>query len=192
VDESFQPANWHYFTSGPLELSENDIVADCGAAEGLFSFVAAQKARKVHAIEPIPKWLPALDQIFRTMVNVEIMPVALGHRQGTLRMTDDEIYSRVSATGALEIPVKTVDSLFYDRGMPLTFIKADVEGYEFQLLLGAVETIRHNHPRLSLTVYHDQNHFAEIADFLRQIHSDYRISFRGIAANGNPVLLQAY
>lgn len=74
----------------------------------------------------------------------------------------------------------------------MTFIKADVEGFESQTLLGAAQTIRQNRPRLALTVYHDQNHFAEIADFLRQIHFDYRISFRGIAANGNPVLLQAW
>ena len=41
-------------------------------------------------------------------------------------------------------------------------------------------------------MYHGSNHFAEVQDFLLNIHSDYRFRLRGIAENGNPVLMQAF
>lgn len=110
----------------------------------------------------------------------------------TARMSDDEIFSKVSGTGALEVKIETIDSLFYDKDLPVTFIKADVEGLEFPLILGAKNTIRKHRPKLALTVYHDQNHFVEIRDFLAGIHDDYQFKTRGIAENGNPVLLHLY
>ncbi len=56
IDECFNPENWHCYLSDCVSLSKEDVVLDCGAAEGLFSFIAADMAKKVYAIEPIPMW----------------------------------------------------------------------------------------------------------------------------------------
>lgn len=50
VDECFNPKHWHHFLSNPTPLDSDDVVIDCGAAEGLFTFIAAHQARKVYAI----------------------------------------------------------------------------------------------------------------------------------------------
>jgi FkbM family methyltransferase len=192
IDECFNPENWHHFVSEETPLGPDDVVVDCGAAEGLFSFIAAGTARKVYAIEPIPSWHPAMEKTFRAFGNIELLKVGAGHTLSMMRMTNDEIYSRISSQGNLEIQVATLDSLFADRDLGVTFIKADVEGFEFQMLLGAEKTIRKNRPKLSMTVYHDTNHFTEMVEFLKNIHGDYRFRTRGIAPNGNPVLLQVY
>jgi FkbM family methyltransferase len=192
IDECFNPKNWHHFITTDTPITADDVVVDCGAAEGLFSFVAANTAKKVYAIEPIPSWHESLEKTFHQSENVEILKVGVSHHPAVMRMTDDEIYSRISNTGSLEIQVTTLDSIFADKNIPVSFIKADIEGFEFQMLLGAEETIRRNRPKISLTVYHDTNHFEEIREFLQNIHDDYQFKTIGIAANGNPILIQAF
>ncbi len=192
IDECFNPKNWHHFFSNEVKIEPTDVVLDCGAAEGLFTLIAAPKAKKVFAIEPVPKWQKSLSKTFANHPNVEVIPVALGHRQAELRMTDDEICARISADGELVIQVETIDHLFFEQQRPVDFIKADVEGFEFQTLLGAERTIRENRPKISFTVYHSTNHFVEMREFLKDLHPDYHFATRGIAETGNPVLFQAY
>jgi len=122
--------------------------------------------------------------------DVEILKCGVGHKQGVLRMTDDEIFSRVSELGSLDVKIETIDSLFSDQ--EITFLKADIEGFEFPMLLGAEQVIRNNRPKIALTVYHDGNDFTEMREFLRNIHQDYQFKTKGIAANGNPVLFLAF
>lgn len=192
VDEIFNPKNWHNFTSHMTPISSEDIIVDCGAAEGLFSFFASKTAKKVYAIEPIPMWHKALEKTFKSRDNVEILKNGVGHTNAIMRMTDDEIYSRVSSDGEIEIPVCTLDSLFADKSLPVTYLKADIEGFEFPMLLGAEKLIKINRPKISITVYHSANNFIEIQEYLLNIHSDYKFHIKGISENGNPVLLQAY
>lgn len=192
IDECFNPKNWHHFISPNTPVGSDDVVIDCGAAEGLFSFNAAKYAKKVYAIEPISSWHNPMDKTFQAFGNVELIKVGVGHKSALMRMTNDEIYSRVSAKGSLEIQIETLDSLFADKGIRVSFLKADVEGFEFPMLLGAEQLIRHNRPKVAITVYHPTNHFAEIMEYLKDLHSDYKFNLRGIAGNGNPVLLQAY
>jgi FkbM family methyltransferase len=192
VDEVFNPNNWHHFASEKTPIDSSDIVVDCGAAEGLFAFFASKHAKKVYAIEPIPLWHRAMEKTFHSLPNVELMKVGVGHANATMRMTDNEIYSRISSTGTLEIPVCTLDSLFADKSIPVTYLKADIEGFEFQMLLGAEKLIRNNRPKISMTMYHGTNHFVEAREFLLNIHGDYRFHLRGMAENGHPVLMQAF
>lgn len=192
IDECFNPANWHHFISSYTPIGSDDIVIDCGAAEGLFSFIAAKHAKKVYAIEPIASWHNPMDKTFRPLGNVELLKVGVGHKTAMMRMTNDEIYSRVSTTGNLEIQIATLDSLFADKNIRVSFLKADVEGFEFPMLLGAEQLIRQNRPKVAITVYHPTNHFVEIMEYLKDLHCDYQFNFRGIVGNGNPVLLQAY
>jgi FkbM family methyltransferase len=192
IDECFNPANWHHFLAQPTPVGPDDVVVDCGAAEGLFSFAVAGRVKRVFAIEPVPFWRPAMARTIGQFDNVELLQVGVGHKRSLMRMTDDEVQSHISAQGCLEVPITTLDALFAERDIAVSFIKADVEGFEFQMLLGAEELIRRNRPKISLTVYHDENHHVEMAAFLREIHGDYRFRTRGIAANGNPILLQAY
>jgi FkbM family methyltransferase len=192
VDECLNPNNWHHFLSEHISLLKDDVVVDCGAAEGLFTFVASTKAQKVFAVEPVPKFVTALKKNFDEVPNVTIVPCALAHRATTAAMSDDEIFSRINPTGKLEVAVTTIDSLFPETGDKISFLKADIEGFEFPMLLGAEKTILRCRPKISLTVYHPQNNVAEMMDFLRGLHPDYKFVTRGIADSGHPVVLQVW
>jgi FkbM family methyltransferase len=190
VDECYNPHNWHHFVDGHTPLAGDDTVVDCGAAEGLFSYQAAAIAKQVYAIEPIPFWHSAMERTFEAEPAVCLVKAGLGHKEATVRMTNQEIYSRIADDGEITCAIKTIDALFVTQ--PITFLKADVEGFEFPLLLGAEEVIRRDRPKISITVYHDANHWREISEFLLRIQPRYTIRCRGLSANGHPVLLQAW
>lgn len=72
--------------------------------------------------------------------------------------------------------VLTLDS--YLEGSKVSFIKADVEGMEMELLRGAQQTIRACKPKMSLCVYHYPSHLYEVAEYVRTLVPDYRFSLR--------------
>ncbi|MEM3434401.1 MAG: FkbM family methyltransferase, partial [Candidatus Methanomethyliaceae archaeon] len=67
-----------------------------------------------------------------------------------------------------KVLVTSLDSLLAEGLLPpISFIKADVEGYERELLLGAEETIRRYHPRLSLCTYHLPDDWRVLRDIVK-------------------------
>ena len=192
VDECLNPDNWHHFFSNDVQLSKDDIVLDCGAAEGLFTFVASAKAQKVFTVEPVPTFVRALQKNFQDVPNVTMFPSGLAHRATTAAMSDDEIFSRLSSRGKLEVEVTTVDRLFDAMEDKISLLKADIEGFEFPMLLGAERTIARCRPKISLAVYHPQNNVSEIMDFLLGIHSNYRFATKGISDCGHSVILHVW
>lgn len=192
IDECFNPTNWHHYTTEHTPFSVNDVVVDCGAAEGLFSFVGERKASRVFAFEPLPKFVTALNKNFEHSSKVVFYPFALGHKEQRARLTNNEIFSTISSKGPIEIEIKTLDSTLLSLSEPVTFIKADVEGFEFQVLLGAEGLIKRYRPKIALTVYHRQNNICQIKDFLTQLQPDYRFDTKGISENGGPVMLHAW
>ncbi len=72
--------------------------------------------------------------------------------------------------------VLTLDS--YLDGRQASFVKADVEGMEMELLRGAQHTIRTCKPKMALCVYHYPSHLYEMAEYVRDLVPEYRFSLR--------------
>lgn len=191
VDECFNPDNWHNFLSSRFDIGPADVVIDCGVAEGLFTWYAAQRGSEVYAFEPDAGFVASMRKSFADMPGVFVNHCALGHRSGQAFLSEDEIFSRLTAADrGTPVEVRTIDEAIGEK--KVTFLKADVEGYEFRILLGAESIIRRHQPRIAVTVYHPQNNVAEITDFLRECDPSYQFATKGIFDNGHPVLLQAW
>src|SRR5260370_33553133 len=72
--EQYYPRDWHYYETPETRVLPGDVVLDCGASEGLFTFRAASRAKRVFAIDPLPLWVDCMRQTFRDYDNVEIIP----------------------------------------------------------------------------------------------------------------------
>lgn len=192
--EIFRPDDWHYYEAVPTALRPDDIVADCGAAEGLFSLVASKKAGQVYAIEPLPVFVDSLKKTFADFGNVEVIAAALGKVSGTAYLSEEGIMSEISPEPtSIKVELTTIDDLFFAQNRPLTYIKADLEGYEMEMLSGARATIEKYRPRVAITTYHRPEHAAEIEKFLKEIHPDYSVCTKGIEERaGAPVMLHAW
>jgi hypothetical protein len=74
------------------------------------------------------------------------------------------------------VRVMTLDD--YLAGRPVSFIKADVEGMEMELLRGGQHTIRTCRPKMALCVYHYPSHLYEVAEYVRELVPQYQFSLR--------------
>lgn len=64
------------------------------------------------------------------------------------------------------------------EGVPISYIKMDIEGSELNALKGAKKTIIQNKPKLAISVYHKTSDFWEIPQYIKQLNKEYRLYLR--------------
>lgn len=136
-----------------------DHCVDAGANVGAITFVLAASvgdAGRVLAFEPGP---PTYARLRRNVeLNPELagrvvpVPAGLADRPGELHWVEDANVpgnASLVASGGAVVPVTTVDRALAEHGFPrLDFAKLDVEGMEYDVLLGASHTLRTSRPLL--------------------------------------------
>lgn len=198
--ELLNPFHPHYYLSYGTKIKRGDVVVDCGAGEGLFTAIAERMASMVYSIEPLPSFALCLRYAFSDKPNIKIMEYALGDRNQIMGFEDDGTTSRLSSKGQIDVAVRTVDSLFFDEGIPIDYIKADLEGSEIDMLRGAEKTIESCKPRIAIATYDGPDYALRVKKLLRKCNPSYRVRSRGITcrlnaeSDGNmnwPVLVHA-
>ena len=86
--------------------------------------------------------------------------------------------------------VYSLDS--YLKGKPVTFIKADVEGMEMELLKGAQKTISRFKPKMAICVYHYPSDLIDVAEFIRSLVPEYKFVIRQHAPIFGDFVLYCY
>ena len=122
-----------------------DISVDIGANLGLWSQSLEQKFAKNFAIEPIPSMIEYL-RLNAPLSN--ILTTALGNTQGSVSMScDPNNYGKnqICVQGDITVPIQSLDSLSLP---PADLIKIDVEGFEYEVLIGGEAYIKSSWPVL--------------------------------------------
>jgi FkbM family methyltransferase len=194
VVECFDPENWHFYEIPETRVRPDDVVVDCGAAEGIFGLKVYRQCKELYLIEPLPKFVRSLEKTFGTSGHAHIIPYAISDRAFSATISDADISSAISESGSGEkIGVTTLDALFLDKNIPVSYLKADLEGHDLKALIGGEHLIRRNRPRIAITTYHDKDHADKISDFLQTIVPEYKIRCKGIYQyTGSPVMLHAW
>jgi methyltransferase, FkbM family len=197
ISECFYSDDWHYYEAPETPVSEGDVVIDCGAAEGSFALKVADRARIVAVFEPLPLFLTALRRTFATRPNVLLEPSALGARPDTAYLDGAGICASLTAVPtSTVVRVTTVDEWSAATGQRVDFVKADVEGYELDVLRGASEVIRRDRPKLAITTYHLANDWRRLADHIRSLAPGYQFRVKGMVKREDgivrPVMLHAW
>ncbi|MEA5503148.1 FkbM family methyltransferase [Halotia wernerae UHCC 0503] len=156
-------ANFCRFELWPTELKyepQKWTLVDVGANNG--NFVAAVlklvKPLEVIAIEPLPECQDSLRRILLGVQNAQLIPAVAGSKPGTVEIncTKDSKMSSVLQpldtietsyeTGALTVsskccvPVVLLDDVV-STSSTVGLLKIDVQGYEMEVLRGAVRTL---------------------------------------------------
>lgn len=75
-----------------------------------------------------------------------------------------------------QTPIVSIDSYF--ENIKVSFIKADIESYEREMLYGAQQVIKRDKPLLAVCVYHNATDMYEIAHMIKAFEPGYRLSIR--------------
>lgn len=168
-------------------LSPNQILFDIGAHIGEYIYMGRQVVPSAHiyAFEPNPHSFKKLTRIYH---DARIFNLAFSHENGTSRFKVPIIRGRAIRTrGSLnldyqekdesgqqiiEVDTQTIDTFVSNHQIStLGVIKIDVEGFEYQVIQGAVHTIRQQAPILiaELEQRHLKQPLDEIIDAIRAL-----------------------
>lgn len=142
------------------------ISLDVGANLGLFTYFLQKYSHEVFAFEPNPYPLRYLYSLVGN--NTSILPIAVGSRDQTIELNIPKNRKGWSSNGAslkkidinsgikLKVICRKIDSLSFEN---VGLIKIDVEGFEIDVLKGAVRTINEQKPNMIIEneIIHQKN-----------------------------------
>jgi len=179
-----------------LELSDNPAFLDVGSFDGFTTLKFIERYpnfTEVIAIEPENRNFLKCQLLFQNHPksnHIKVVNAGAGSKTGHFRVTGsgstakliDSEQELIGIDNSL-IEVMTIDEMNlskYDRnGNKINWlIKMDIEGMEYDALIGATETIKQNYPSLAICVYHSPIDMWRIADFVMSISTNYQVFVR--------------
>jgi hypothetical protein len=142
------PESPHRYLTPQFEVTENDVIADIGAAEGNFSLSVIDKVKRVSIFEYNRDWARALSVTFAPYgEKAEVINKMVSD-------TDDESHTRLDT--------------FLNERKDITFLKIDVDGAEQQVLSSCMEILRSKRPlKIALCTYHKADDEIDFTKLLR-------------------------
>ena len=137
------------------EIKENDIILDIGANIGYYSLIFAQltgKSGKVYSFEPDPTNFEILKKniLVNKHENVILENKAVSNKEGNLKLylsTENNgmhrIYPSKWCKESIDINSIKIDN-YFNKNQKIDFIKLDIEGAEYDALLGMESIIQNN------------------------------------------------
>jgi len=136
------------------KLKQGDIFVDVGANVGYYTILASKLVGvngKVFAIEPVPQTLKVLRFNIKLngLKNVIVVDKAGWHTRTKLKLKipmNEFGLSSYFRSGGLEVNVDAIpldEVLNCTNRLEIKLIKLDVEGAEYEVLKGSIETLKH-------------------------------------------------
>jgi FkbM family methyltransferase len=148
-------------------FKDDDIFYDIGAQYGLYTSLALEFCKEVHAFEPIPKFFDVLKNNFENYKNVFLNNLAVSDKKektriclGPTTIVEEMKKKYPKSCEEVEIETITLDEYIKTHSKP-TIIKMDIEGVEFLAIKGGYEFFKSNSPIILMEVLGDE--FLEIS-----------------------------
>ncbi|MGV8168623.1 MAG: FkbM family methyltransferase [Candidatus Nanoarchaeia archaeon] len=153
-DISLTHLYFEYFLDDWLNLKKKDVFIDVGACEGIYSIKAHKKKyKKIYSLEPNPE---TLKKIRANIKLNKIRNITLFNKAISLRKNHVKFYKNPEQIGQSKIiknsaekniiivTADTLDNLLKKEKLEHkhAFIKIDVEGHEYEAILGAEKTLQ--------------------------------------------------
>ena len=190
--------------------NEDEVFVDCGAFVGdiVEKFLENNLGvfRKIYAFEPNRPAFEAMKRRIRGLSDIwlfqeeqivcEQKGVGKERRQTSFYSTamnaaNCSIQENAAAQDTIDLI--SLDQYFDDRSeREVTFLKADIEGFEWDMLLGARQIIQRNKPKLAISIYHNIFDFFRIHQYLKELVPEYTFAVRHHWNSFNETILYCY
>jgi FkbM family methyltransferase len=175
IDPRFRWSVWHAHERAVAEylasrVKPGHVCFDVGANIGIYVLQLARWSApdgRIVAFEPNPATLSVLHKHLEMnglQYRVTVVPLAAGSRPGPAQLYDSGAGSGLSRLGAphagivvpvepMDVSMTTIDDYCRETGIVPDWILIDVEGYEYEVLLGAADTLRRHRPHVLVELH---------------------------------------
>lgn len=210
IPENIVKDNQYFCLKQFRTRSNAEVFVDAGAYVGdtVESFLQVKSGvfKCIYAFEPESRNYQAMQTRFKrlskewafSIERIVSVPAGVGEKGGTWSMFPQE--SDCASIGAnlrsestpesKHIRIYSLDDYFADK--PVSFIKADIEGFEYQMLVGAAQIIQRDKPLLAICIYHSASDMYAIPLLIKSILPDYALSIRHHYSDHLETVLYAY
>jgi len=149
----------------PLFVNTGDIILDVGANIGYYTLLFSRYVGPnglVIAVEPEPRnfKLLQINLALNKITNVHLLQMAISDKEGTATLFISQ-YSNwhslrnntLLTTQTVEVTTTTIDTLVENLNVPIKLIRMDIEGFEYEALLGAQKTLSDIKPYLIIEIH---------------------------------------
>ncbi len=164
-----------------IKYNKNEIFVDLGAYNGdtIAEFISQTNGEynKIFAFEPDSKNYIKLKKYVNNnqIKNIHCFKIAAWDKQEDLFFDNSgSRNSNINCKCTTKIMANSVDNL---KIKPTT-IKMDVEGSEYQAIIGSGKTIMQNKPKLMISAYHRTEDLFLLPELIKKINPEYKIYFR--------------
>ncbi|MBL7963926.1 MAG: FkbM family methyltransferase [Flavobacteriales bacterium] len=196
---------------GPLTVF--DVGANAGDYIALLQHTLPGRALVVHAFEPDPDLLAALERRFSGQPGITLMGAALSdhagratfhrHTHGQLSSLHAQVpgtFRETQGTHTFEVELRTLDEHCAAHGIPqIHLLKIDVEGHELFVLQGARRMLAEGRIDHIQFEFSDMNvasrtFFADFWQLLHPTHDLFRLCLDGLApiTQYDPLVLEIF
>jgi len=162
-----------------FKLPEDSSFIDGGGFDGATSLYFAKlypRYRSIYFFEPNEMIISTAKENLKDLMNLHFYEKGLWSSMNTLQFDNTlSSASKLSTDGNISISTVSIDEIVSDK---VDFVKLDIEGAEYEAIIGAKETIIKYKPILAVCVYHAQNDFLRIPLLVHKYRNDYKIYLR--------------
>lgn len=200
--------NQYFSLSEFAKISEKEIFMDCGAFVGdtIEKYIWSRDGvfNKIIAFEPDNKNIEGmkyrLDRLKKewniSENKIEVYPYAVSDRKNVAYIKRCEVNNGLGTITCAdkndlceEVKSIRVDDFIREGNV---FLKADIEGYEYRLIIGAENSIKKYQPKMAICIYHNAVDFFSIPLLIKKINPKYRLFIRHHSVSLDETVLYAY
>ncbi len=163
-----------------LKLGNNELYVDLGAYNGdtidEFLSYSGGSYRKIVALEPNGKNFKKLSDHCMEMKNTELWQLGAYSHNTIITFNNKAGRNSAISDEGVQTQVAAVDTILC--GAAATYIKADVEGADFETLIGAKNTLKNFKPKLNFSAYHRFEDIFRLPLLIKKLNPDYKIYLR--------------
>jgi FkbM family methyltransferase len=186
ISQELYSENDQYFVRELIHISPDEVFIDGGAYTGdtIQQFMDTARRQKVKykriiAFEPDGKNYKMLSNYYGKKKNVTLIKKGLSIKEDTLYFKAAGAAACIvdnEKDASYKVPVVNIDSVKACR--EATWIKMDIEGAEMDALRGAEDTIKRNHPKLTICIYHSDEDMIRIIEYIHELVPEYKLYVR--------------
>lgn len=149
-----------YTSDNDFKIKPSDIVVDIGGHMGAFSVLTAKKAKQVYVYEALKDNYDLLNENIKlnNLNNVKSFNLAVSDRVGQesfflggRNFTVNSLYRTGYSCKQIEVSTTNLEKVFSDNNLKrISFLKIDVEGAEYKILMNTPPEILKNIDRIVL------------------------------------------